>query len=172
MYFFYYISIADYICVRAPYFQPPVSSTRIQVSLSDFLDGPCQRGRWRFPCTRSCVGFLSGCVLVLLAASPLRASGRVKTDGLLFKVFMGNRLVDGPHMGEEELSGSRANKSPGCYSGDSFLPCLPPATPCTETRSLPEGQLWGAAAHVLGKEGFMDGTVREGSGYKTEFWVA
>lgn len=137
---FYYTFIVDYICVCAPYFQPPVSSTRIQESLSDFLDGPCHRGRWRFPRTRRCVGFLSGCVLVPPAASPLRASGRVKTDGLLFKAFTGNRLVSGPHVGEEELPGSRANKNSGWYPGDPFLPCLPPATPCTETRSPAEGQ--------------------------------
>lgn len=97
-----------------------------------------------------------------LAASPLRASDRVKTDGLLFKAFTGSRLVGGPHVGEEDLPGSRTNKSPGCYPGDPFLPCLPPATPCTETCicrwGRAGGELCGAAARMLRKEGLMDGT--------------
>lgn len=167
------IHIYCWLYVCAPYFQPPVSFTRIQVSLSDFLDGPCHTSRWRWRCphTRSYVGFLWLCSrhpgslscegfrqskdrwAALQSVYGEQAGGRAPREGC------------GCGEGGEELPGSRANKSPGCYPGDTFLPC--------HSRHWDRQPAWGADQVVSGvvllhvcseKRGSRTGLVREGSG--------
>lgn len=82
----------------------------------------------------------------------------MKTDGLLFKVFTGNRLVDGLHAGEGGAPRKQSKLEPWLL----FWRPLPPVSPLPlrALRGRPGGELCGAAARVLGKEGFMDETCQ------------